>query len=54
MSAIRKLAVEAADNGLLDPVLANGIKGVKGVRSEGQRYGNWLTKGQARTKLGLG
>ena len=32
-------------------VLANGIKGVKGVRSEGIRYGNWLTKEQAQDLL---
>ena len=51
MSAIRKLAVEAADNGLLDPVLAHGIKGVKGVRTEGRRFGNWLTKEQAQALL---
>jgi hypothetical protein len=37
MSAIRKLAVEAADNGLLDPVLAHGIKGVRGVRTYAPR-----------------
>ncbi len=42
MSAIRKLAAEAADNGLLDQTLANGIKAVQGVRTEGKRAGNWL------------
>jgi site-specific recombinase XerC len=47
MSAIRKLAVEAADNGLLDPVLAHGNKGVKGVRTERRRSANRLTKEQA-------
>src|SRR5215207_2714270 len=31
MSAIRKLASEAADNGYLDGTIANGIKNVKGV-----------------------
>lgn len=51
LSAIRKLAAEAADNGLLDPVLANGIKGVNGVRAEGRRLGNWLTKDQAQALL---
>ena len=40
LSAIRKLAVEAADNGLLDPVLAGGIANVKGVKRMGQRVGN--------------
>ena len=51
LSAIRKLAVEAADNGLVDPLLANGIKAVKGVKSAGVRIGNWLTREQAQTLL---
>ena len=51
MSAIRKLAVEAADNGLLDPSIANGIRAVQGVRMEGKRSGNWLTKAQAQALL---
>ena len=33
ITAVRKLAVEAADNGLLAPELAAGIARVKGVRS---------------------
>lgn len=48
MSAIRKLAQEAADNGLIDPGLANGISKVKGVKRLGVRAGNWLTKVQAQ------
>jgi integrase/recombinase XerD len=51
MSAIRKLAAEAADNGLLDQTLANGIKAVQGVRTEGRRAGNWLIKAQAQALL---
>lgn len=47
LSAIRKLVQEAADNGLLDQVHANGIANVKGVKTEGQRAGNWLTREQA-------
>jgi site-specific recombinase XerD len=47
MSAIRKLAKEAADNGLVDPVLAIGISEVKGVKSSGVRTGNWLSPKQA-------
>jgi hypothetical protein len=35
ITAVRKLAVEAADNGLLAPELANGITRVKGVASKG-------------------
>jgi site-specific recombinase XerD len=51
ITAVRKLAVEAADNGLLAPELANGITRVKGVASKGVRLGNWLTAKQARTLL---
>ena len=47
LSALRKLAVEAADNGLLPPELATGIVRVKGVRNQGVRLGNWLTVRQA-------
>lgn len=47
MSAIRRLAAEAGDNGLLDPILASGIGRVKGVKREGVRTGNWLTVHQA-------
>jgi len=39
MSAIRKLAGEAADNGLLAPELAAGIARVKSVKSTGIRTG---------------
>jgi site-specific recombinase XerD len=48
MSAIRKLAAEAADNGLLDPELATGISRVKSVKSVGIRVGNWLSLRQAQ------
>lgn len=51
LSAIRKLATEAADNGALDAQLANGIKAVKGVRHEGTRTGNWLAKREAQRLL---
>jgi site-specific recombinase XerD len=51
MSAIRKLATEAADNGLLDQAIAGGIKRVAGVSSHGVRAGNWLTKSQAQKIL---
>lgn len=51
MSAIRKLAQEAADNGLLDETLANGIARVKGVKSAGVRTGNWLTRDQAQAMI---
>lgn len=47
LSAIRKLAAEASDNGLLPPDLAAGVERVKGVKQEGVRAGNWLTKEEA-------
>src|ERR1035437_3939199 len=51
ITAVRKLAVEAADNGLLAPDLAAGITRVKGVASKGVRLGNWLSIRQAQTLL---
>src|SRR5437763_554515 len=51
ITAVRKLAVEAADNGLLAPELANGIARVKGVASKGIRLGNWLSVQQAQKLL---
>jgi len=41
LSAIRKLAAEASDNGALDVQIASGIKAIKGIRQEGTRSGNW-------------
>ena len=51
ITAVRKLAVEAADNGLLAPELAAGIARIKGVQSQGVRVGNWLSVQQAQTLL---
>jgi integrase len=51
ITAVRKLAVEAADNGLLAPELATGITRVKGVSSKGVRLGNWLSVRQAQALL---
>src|SRR5580700_9190332 len=51
ITAVRKLAVEAADNGLLAPELAAGITRVKGVASKGVRVGNWLSLQQAQKLL---
>jgi site-specific recombinase XerD len=51
ITAVRKLAVEAADNGLLAPELAAGIARIKGVRSKGVRLGNWLSVRQAQALL---
>src|ERR1700733_5363271 len=51
MSAIRKLAAEAADNGLLAPELAAGIARVRSAKSVGIRMGNWLSLKQAQALL---
>ena len=51
MSAIRKLAAEAADNGLLAPELAAGIARVKSAKSVGIRAGKWLSAKQAQSLL---
>src|ERR1039458_4390783 len=51
ITAVRKLAVEAADNGLLAPDLAAGITRVKGAKSIGVRTGNWLSLKQAQALL---
>ena len=48
MSAIRKLAGEAADNGLLAPELAAGISRVKSVKSVGIRTGTGCRCGRRR------
>ena len=51
MSAIRKLAYEAADNGLIAPELAAGIGRVRGAKRQGIRAGNWLTPAEATAVL---
>jgi integrase len=43
LAAVRRLAYEAADCGLLSPELAAGIRHVKGVKQLGRRSGNWLS-----------
>src|SRR6478736_5464506 len=51
MLAIRKLAAEAADNGLLAPELAAGISRVRSAKTQGIRTGNWLSHRQAQALL---
>jgi len=51
MSAIRKLAAEAADNGVLAPEIAAGIARVRSAKSVGIRVGNWLSVRQAQSLL---
>ena len=47
LGAVRRLAYEAADCGLLSADLAAGIRRVKGVRNLGVRLGNWLSDQQS-------
>jgi integrase len=47
LGAVRRLACEAADSGLLSSDLAAGIRRVKGVRNLGVRLGNWLNSEQS-------
>jgi hypothetical protein len=49
LAAVRRLAYEAADAGLLSPELAASIRRVKGAKMLGSRIGNWLTANEART-----
>jgi site-specific recombinase XerD len=49
LGAVRRLAYEAADCGLLSSDLAAGIRRVKGLKMNGFRMGNWLTAEQARS-----
>jgi site-specific recombinase XerD len=51
LAAVRRLAHEAADAGLLSPDLGAGIARVKGVKQLGQRSGNWLTQDQSADVL---
>jgi integrase len=51
LAAVRRIAYEAADSGLLSPELAAGIRRVKGLRRLGVRVGNWLTAEQAKRLL---
>ena len=51
LAAVRRLAYEAADTGLLSPELAAGIRRVKGAKRLGVRIGNWLTIDQSKALL---
>src|SRR5580692_8865744 len=51
LAAVRRLAYEAADSGLLSPELAAGIRRVKGGKQLGQRSGNWLDLEQCQSLL---
>jgi len=46
--AIRRLAVEAVDNAVLDEQYLSGIQRIKGMRAFVTRTGNWLSKEDAQ------
>ena len=52
LAAVRRLAYEASDCGLLSPDLAAGIRRVKGARRLGVRVGNWLTAEEGKRLIG--
>lgn len=47
LAAVRRLAYEASDAGLLSPELAAGVRRVKRVKKLGVRLGNWVAAGEA-------
>jgi site-specific recombinase XerD len=49
LGAVRRLAYEAADCGLLSQDLAAGIRRVKGLKKLGVKIGNWLTADQSKS-----
>ncbi len=51
LSPVRKLAREMADNDLLAPETAAAIERVAGVKQQGVRAGNWLSREQASELL---
>src|ERR1700680_1998734 len=53
LAAVRRLAYEAADSGLLSPELAASIRRVKGPKKLGVRLGNWLTAQQGKALLSI-
>src|SRR3974390_1254219 len=51
LAAVRHLAHEAADSGLLSPELSAGISRVRGVKQLGFRSGNWLSADECSAVL---
>src|SRR5437763_6469758 len=51
LAAVRRLAYEASDCGLLSADLAAGIRRLKVVKKHGARIGNWLTAEQGKRLL---
>lgn len=53
LSAIRKLVREAADNGAIDPVHAQGIANVKGIKFENLPAGRSLSQGELSAMINV-
>jgi hypothetical protein len=51
LAAVRRLADEASDTGLLSADLAAGIRRVKGGKRLGVRIGNWLSVDETKALL---
>jgi integrase/recombinase XerD len=51
MATVKKLALEMADNGMLDQNVAAAIGRAKGVTQRGDKSGNWLSPVQANALL---
>lgn len=51
LSAIRKLVREAADNGAIDPAIAQGIANIKGIKNETLPAGRAITGGELAAML---
>lgn len=51
LAAIRKLAFESADNGLIDESAAQAIMRIKNEKIQGKRLGNWLSRVQAEKMI---
>jgi hypothetical protein len=51
LAAVKKLAREATANGWLDAETAASIDQVAGVKPQGVRTGNWLTRAQAQALI---
>ncbi len=51
LAAIRKLAKEAADNGLIEEGQAQSIRRVGNIKVQGKKLGNWLSREQASAML---
>lgn len=51
LSAIRKMVREAADNGAIDPIHANGIANVRGLKSETLPAGRNISSGELQAMI---